>query len=130
MKEHESDVARPLHDVDDQPVFREGWHAQVLAVANGLIDAERISAKQWTATFSAELAKPKHAADCDELEAYYRAALSALESLLNAHSSISIGDLEDRTELWRRAYLNTPHGQPVEMAAGHAKIHHEHAHQH
>jgi len=129
LNPHENDAAKPLLNEDREPAFREGWQAQVLAVANGLISEGHISAGQWTDTFATELRKPDPSAS-DELDAYYRAALCALESLLNAKSAVPSNDLNERTELWRRAYLNTPHGQPVEMEAGMGEVSVDHHHHH
>ena len=53
----------------------------------------------------------------DSEESYYRAALAALERLVGDKSPETGGSLSDRVEAWRRAYLNTPHGQPVTLAA-------------
>ena len=49
---------------------------------------------------------------------YYAAVLEALEQLLATPAGITAGALANRIEEWRRAYLQTPHGQPVELAAG------------
>lgn len=127
MNPHHNDPAKPLLNEDNEPAFREGWHAQVLAVANGLVAEGHITANQWTETFAGKLRKPDSSAS-DELDAYYRAALAALESLLNADTAIPLRDLDERTELWRRAYLNTPHGKPVELEAGLAGVVHGHHH--
>ena len=56
--------------------------------------------------------------DPDTRETYYGAAVAALETLLGRMGSISRNALDDRTEQWRRAYLHTPHGRPVELEAG------------
>ncbi len=37
-----------------------------------------------------------------------------------ANGAIAGDSLEARIEAWRSAYLNTPHGQPVELAAADA----------
>jgi len=118
--------------VDNEPLFREGWHAQVLAVASNMVESGQFSAVQWTENFAAALKQPYPDAQ-DELDAYYMAALSTLESLLVGSGSVPDTDIEERTELWRCAYLNTAHGDPVEMSAGlagrpadHSHHHHEH----
>ena len=49
---------------------------------------------------------------------YYEAALAALEELA-ADAGIGAGTLDARVEAWRAAYLATPHGEPVELGAGH-----------
>ena len=51
----------------------------------------------------------------DTLDAYYGAVLRALERLLAEQGAVSEQLLGARIEAWRRAYLRTPHGQPVEL---------------
>jgi hypothetical protein len=41
-----------------------------------------------------------------------------LEALLLRKAILERSTLDSRIEQWRRAYLNTPHGQPIELAAG------------
>lgn len=131
MPPSDADIATPLLDQDNEPVFREGWHAQVLAVANTLINAGEISAKDWTATFAVALRESEARGEGDKLDGYYGAALKALETLLDSKTEVSQGHVDDRTELWRRAYLNTPHGQPVELEAGSREpVPHHHHHHH
>lgn len=118
MPQSDTDVATPLLDQDNEPVFREGWHAQVLGVANTLINTGRISATDWTATFAGALREAEAHGEGDKLDGYYGAALTALETLLDRDTDVSHSHVDERTELWRRAYLNTPHGHPVELEAG------------
>jgi S1-C subfamily serine protease len=46
------------------------------------------------------------------------AALRALERLVAAGGGLPAPVLAERVEAWRRAYLNTPHGRPVQLSAG------------
>jgi len=63
--------------------------------------------------------------------AYYRQWLAALETIVGRKGAASDAEISERQETWRKAYLNTPHGQPVELhhatappsAAAH---HHDH----
>ncbi|ESY92713.1 hypothetical protein X738_26860 [Mesorhizobium sp. LNHC209A00] len=48
----------------------------------------------------------------DDTEPYYWAVLSALEHL-NHRLAISGEELARRRKDWERAYLRTPHGQPI-----------------
>ena len=41
-----------------------------------------------------------------------------LEHLIAADGRVTPDGLASRIEQWRRAYRNTPHGQPVELSAG------------
>ena len=55
------------------------------------------------------------AGDPDLGGTYYRHWLNALERLCAAKGLAPQGDVLQRTEEWRRAYLDTPHGKPVEL---------------
>ena len=108
----------PLKKEEGEPVFDEAWQAQVLALAYGLADRGVFSPAEWSETLGAELRKADAAGKPDDQHTYYAAALAALESLLERQEAIPEQLLDARVEEWRRAYLNTPHGEPVELAAG------------
>jgi nitrile hydratase accessory protein len=113
------------------PVFAEPWHAEVLGIANSLCRSGMFTDSEWAASLGAELRNRMHAGEPDTEEAYYRAALGALERLVEEKSPETGGSLAERVEAWRRAYLNTPHGRPVTLAAAevapeHAGHHHRH----
>jgi hypothetical protein len=101
---------------DGQPVFGEPWHAETLALADLLVQRGVISPKRWAEMLGAEIAALK--AEPDDRETYYRAALAALERVLMESSAITHAELDAREHQWERAYLRTPHGKPVELAAG------------
>jgi nitrile hydratase accessory protein len=101
---------------DGEPVFGEAWHAQTLALADLLVKRGVISPAQWADTLGAEIKALK--AEPDDRETYYRAALAALERVLVENGAIAHAELDEREHQWERAYLRTPHGQPVELAAG------------
>ena len=44
--------------------------------------------------------------------------LAALERLLAESGAVARDELDARERQWERAYLRTPHGRPVELAAG------------
>lgn len=118
MSPSESQPPGPLARRDDEPVFDEPWQAQVLALAFNLIAEGIFSASQWSEALGAELKRAAASGAPDDPRTYYRAALAALENLLATDGRIVAARLTDRVETWRRAYLNTPHGQPVELSAG------------
>ena len=99
------------------PVFEEPWQAQVLAMADSLVQAGRISAKDWAEALGAELARAEAAGAPDTSATYYEAALTALEHLTTAGTPITAEDLATRKAEWTRAYKATPHGQPVTLAS-------------
>ena len=88
---------------------------------------------EWVEVFSAEIkthpAQPGEASNA----AYYRQWLAALETIVGMKGAASTAEITERQETWRKAYLNTPHGQPVELrhataapAAAHRDGHHQH----
>ena len=101
---------------DGEPVFGEPWHAQTLALADHLVKRGVISPARWAETLGAEIKALKAAPD--DRETYYRAVLAALERVLAESSSVTRAELDEREHQWERAYLSTPHGKPVELAAG------------
>jgi nitrile hydratase accessory protein len=101
---------------DGEPVFGEPWHAETIAIADLLVKRGVISPKRWAETLGAEIAALKDAPD--DRETYYRAVLAALERLLAQNGAVTRAELDGREHQWERAYLRTPHGKPVELAAG------------
>lgn len=105
----------PLARRDGEPVFDEPWQAQVLGLAFSLVDKGVFSSEQWSATLGAALrAAADHGAP-DTTATYYAAVLSALEQLTAATGALTPDAMADRRAAWRQAYLDTPHGQPVEL---------------
>jgi nitrile hydratase accessory protein len=101
---------------DGEPVFGEPWHAETLALADLLVKSGAISSARWAETLGAEI--KGLTAEPDDRETYYRAVLAALERLLAENGSVTPEELHEREHQWERAYLRTPHGKPVELAAG------------
>ena len=121
----------------DGPAFAEPWMAQVFACAVHLSRNGLFTWNEWVDVFSAEIKthpqQPGEAANA----AYYRQWLAALETIVGLKGAASTAEISERQETWRQAYLNTPHGQPVELhhasappAAGHHHCHHHGDHQH
>lgn len=108
----------PLVREEDEPVFDQPWQAQVLAMADTLTEQGHFSASEWSASLGEELRRAEAAGMPDTPDTYYTAALVALEHLTAAGGAISDSAIEERVATWRRAYENTPHGQPVELSAG------------
>jgi nitrile hydratase accessory protein len=101
---------------DGEPVFGEPWHAQTLAIADLLVKRGVVSPARWAETLGAEINALKAAPD--DRETYYSAVLAALERVLMENGAVTRAELDEREEQWERAYLQTPHGKPVELAAG------------
>lgn len=58
----------------------------------------------------------------DRSDSYYQHWLAALEHLAIAKGLSGAGELAQRVQAWREAYLATPHGQPVELACGQRSV--------
>jgi hypothetical protein len=82
---------------DGEPVFREPWQAQTLALADLVVKRDIISAAQWADTLGAEIKALN--AEPDDRETYYRAALAALERVLMESGAT-------RTRNWTSASTN------------------------
>jgi nitrile hydratase accessory protein len=108
---------KPLARRDGEPAFDEAWQAELLAVAYALTEAGVFSSTEWSEALGAELQQASARGEPDDQGTYYGAALAALERLIEKDGGITVEMLASRTEQWRRAYLNTPHGKPVELSA-------------
>lgn len=118
MSRHEAARIAPLASRDREPAFAEPWQAEILALACALSESGMFSPAQWSAALGEELRRAEARGAPDDHETYYAAVLAALERLVAAAGAITTDALAARIEEWRRAYLNTPHGQSVELAAG------------
>jgi nitrile hydratase accessory protein len=117
-----------------EPGFAEPWMAQAFACAIQLSRQGVFTWSEWVEVFSAEIkTHPAQPAESSNA-AYYRQWLAALETIVGLKGAASAIEITERQEIWRQAYLNTPHGQPVELrhaatapaAAAHHHGHHEH----
>jgi nitrile hydratase accessory protein len=106
----------PLARHDGEPVFDEPWQAQALAAASTLIESGLFSRSAWSEALGAELRRAENAGAPDTAETYYRAVVAALERLVADSGAASAEALAERREAWHQAYLETPHGQPVELS--------------
>jgi nitrile hydratase accessory protein len=97
------------------PVFREPWEAQAFALTVSLHERGVFTWSEWAAALAAEIA----AAPPDPTgEQYYHRWLEALEQLLAAKDVADSGTLGRHRDAWERAAERTPHGTPIELAAG------------
>ena len=99
-------------------MFAEPWQAEAFALAVKLSQAGLFTWSQWAATLGEEIKAAADAGDPDLGDTYYHHWLRALERLVTERSDLSTEVIDERMEAWRRAYLATPHGQPIELAAG------------
>ena len=115
MTQPDTSRVKPFKRMDGEPVFEEPWQAQVLAMADTLIVNGVISATLWSDTLGSELKKAQSLDAEDDMTTYYEAALQALEWLLDQQAKVSASEVSDKRDAWERAYLATPHGQPVNL---------------
>jgi nitrile hydratase accessory protein len=106
--------ALPL-DPREGPGFEEPWQAQAFACAIQLSRAGLFSRSEWTQALSDEIRLHPARANETPTVAYYRQLLDALERLICAKGALSSTEIGERIEAWRQAYLDTPHGQAVEL---------------
>ncbi len=102
---------------DDGPVFREPWEAQAFAMAVGLSAAGHFTWPEWTETFSAAIERAQREGDPDLGDTYYLHWINALERIVEDKGIVLQPEMSSRKDEWRRAYLNTPHGKPIELSA-------------
>jgi nitrile hydratase accessory protein len=101
------------------PVFAEPWQAQAFALAVKLSEEGHFTWSEWAATLGAELKAAAERGEPDDGSRYYHHWLAALERLVAEKGLADPAALAKRKEAWADAYRHTPHGQPVELGAGH-----------
>ena len=107
----------PASGSEAAPVFAEPWQARAFACAVELNRRGLYSWREWVQALSAEIAAhPAHPGE-DPGAAYHRQWLATLEKLAHQKEIASPSDIDTRVGEWRRAYLSTPHGQPVRLTA-------------
>ena len=114
----------PEYDPSKGPehAFAEPWQAQLFAVTLKLSQAGHFTWTEWTEHFGARLrrAAAESADDARPMPevdsvTYYDVWLAALESLLIQRGVARAEELARLKQAWTDAYLNTPHGKPVEL---------------
>ena len=103
---------------EDGPVFAEPWQAQAFALAVRLSEQGHFTWKEWTVVLAEELRVAANRGEPDDGSRYYHHWLAALERLITAKGLADSASLLARKEAWAEAYRRTPHGKPVELAAG------------
>ena len=116
MSPHDPDPIGPLARRDGGPVFDAPWQAQALATAFALVERGLFSREAWSEALGTELRRVESAGAPDTAETYYQAVVAALERLVGESGAASAEALAERREAWRQAYIDTPHGQPVELS--------------
>jgi nitrile hydratase accessory protein len=118
-----TDTERFIYDLpaiprdQEGPIFKEPWEAQAFALAVRLSELGYFSWSEWVEIFSQEICSAREKGDPDLGDTYYHHWLMALERICSEKGLVGRMDINRRKEEWRRAYLNTPHGQPIELSA-------------
>jgi nitrile hydratase accessory protein len=118
MTNHGDPLAEPgaLPADRDGPVFAEPWQASAFAIAVHLSERGAFAWSEWSAALGHEIqAAPPRGSE--ENAAYFLHWLDALERLCREKGLVEGVEISQRREQWRQAYLNTPHGEPVELTA-------------
>ncbi len=102
---------------DGSPVFAAPWDASAFALAVRLSGEGYFTWGEWAAALSEEIRAAQREGDPDLGDTYYKHWLRALERLCSERGLVSQEEASGRKDAWRRAYLNTPHGKPVELAS-------------
>jgi nitrile hydratase accessory protein len=100
------------------PVFAEPWQAQAFALAVRLSEQGHFTWKEWATALARELKAAADRGEPDDGSRYYHHWLAALERLAAEKGLTDPAALVARKEAWAEAYRRTPHGKPVELAAG------------
>jgi nitrile hydratase accessory protein len=100
---------------DGGPVFAEPWQAEAFALAVTLSERGHFTWPEWAATLADELRAAAARGEPDDGTRYYEHWLAALERLVTAKGLADPTALQTRKDAWIDAYLNTPHGRPVEL---------------
>ena len=113
-------VSGALDDVspfESTPAFAEPWQARAFACAVELSRRGLYTWREWSQALGAEIATHPARPGEEAGAAYHRQWLATLEKLAALKAAASAAEVDARAEQWRRAYLNTPHGQAVRLEA-------------
>lgn len=107
-------VVTPL-DAGGPPVFEQPWQAQCFATTLQLTRNGVFSPAEWAGVFGDVIRMQADRPGDDSNETYYRQWLAALETMLVSRGHCTTEQITEMQVLWRQAFLNTPHGQPVAL---------------
>ncbi len=109
----------PHQPQDDQgPVFNEPWEARAFALVIALHGQGLFTWSEWATVLSEQISSAQAADDPDLGNTYYQHWLAALETISQQKKLSNEDELMKRKSQWTAAYLNTPHGKPIELSAG------------
>jgi len=96
--------------------FDDPWQAQLFALTVALSDAGHFTWPDWTNAFGATLRTHGASRPLDGGADYYAAWLETLETLLDRRALAPQTEATAVRAAWEKAYLSTPHGQPVRLS--------------
>ena len=114
-----SSAQAPLPADGDGRVFAEPWQASAFALAVHLSERGAFTWSEWSDALGGEIEAAAQRGP-EEGAAYFHRWLDALEQLCREKGLLDAAEISRRQEEWRRAYLNTRHGQPVELTSASA----------
>ena len=117
---NQRELIRELNEIprdDEGPVFNEPWEASAFALAVRLSEEGRFTWQEWATALSVEITRAQKGGDPDLGNTYYEHWVAALERLCAEKALVEQSDMDQRKEDWRKAFLNTPHGKPIELSA-------------
>ena len=94
-------------------VFAEPWQAEAFALAVSLSERGLFAWSEWAPRLGAALKEIEGAEGVCAEEAYWRAWVAALESLLAERAGLADETIAARAAAWQRAAEATPHGSPI-----------------
>jgi nitrile hydratase accessory protein len=102
---------------ESAPVFAQPWEAAAFAMVLSLYRTGHFEWREWVDLLAHEIA----IAPADPTgELYYERWARALEKLVAKLNLLAPEAIGQRSEIWRQAYLATPHGQEVKLSNAHA----------
>ncbi|MXN67491.1 nitrile hydratase accessory protein [Stappia sp. GBMRC 2046] len=112
------EIAGGQSDHVDAPKFVQPWHAQAFGTSMALSRAGLFTWAEWVETFSTVIRNVPPWPGEDSNSVYYRQWETALETILLQKGILGADEISQAAEDWRKSYLATPHGQPVEFTRG------------
>lgn len=101
---------------ENERAFDAPWQAQAFALVLKLYESGYFGWEDWVTVFSSHVSSSPQRRGETVNDAYYRQWIDALEQIIVEIGLVEPGATQARTHEWRSAYINTPHGQPIELA--------------
>jgi len=111
----DSTLSGTLVSRDAPARFEEPWHAGLFAITLDLSDKGHFTWSEWTATFGASLKLAASQGRPSDGSNYFDVWLETLENMLMDRQMVTADRLASIKAEWTSAYLNTPHGHPVNL---------------